>query len=169
MSPGCWPACSPSSARRCSLRTDRRPLPLGRAVTFLRPTEAYAGLTPTGRSGGASSLAGPGAAFELEELEAAAGEDLAFAHALVRCGTEDELRAHPELRMRLTLGPRKEAGRWVVAQEHHSFPDLSNAGAETEVRAVPCTTTGSTRPPGGAGFVRIRGHRAAISQRRRHH
>lgn len=89
-------------------------------------------------------MAGPGAAFELEELEAAAGEDLAFAHALVRCGTEDELRAHPELRMRLTLGPRKEAGRWVVAHEHHSFADLSNAGAETEVRAVPCTTTGST-------------------------
>jgi ketosteroid isomerase-like protein len=28
----------------------------------------------------------------------------------------------PENRLRLTLGLRKEEGRWVVADEHHSFP-----------------------------------------------
>ncbi|MFE2977422.1 YybH family protein [Streptomyces sp. NPDC059258] len=67
-----------------------------------------------------------GAAFDIEELEVTAGQDVAFAHALVRCGTEDELTSHPELRLRLTLGLRREAGRWVVAHEHHSFPDLSS-------------------------------------------
>ncbi|MEU3716682.1 YybH family protein [Streptomyces californicus] len=66
-----------------------------------------------------------GAVFDIEEMEVTAGEDVAFAHALVRCGTEDELTARPGFRLRLTLGLRKEAGRWVVAHEHHSFPDLS--------------------------------------------
>ncbi|RST16860.1 SgcJ/EcaC family oxidoreductase [Streptomyces sp. WAC04770] len=77
-----------------------------------------------------------GAAFDIDELEVTAGEDVAFAHALVRCGTEDELTAHPGLRLRLTLGLRKEAGRWVVAHEHHSFPDLNDPSAEADVRAV---------------------------------
>ncbi len=31
----------------------------------------------------------------------------------------------PENRLRLTIGLRKEEGRWVVAHEHHSFPDSS--------------------------------------------
>ncbi|MFF7874880.1 YybH family protein [Streptomyces californicus] len=66
-----------------------------------------------------------GAVFDIEEMEVTAGEDVAFAHALVRCGTEDELAARPGFRLRLTLGLRTEAGRWVVAHEHHSFPDLS--------------------------------------------
>ncbi|MYW82081.1 conserved hypothetical protein [Streptomyces sp. LaPpAH-199] len=66
-----------------------------------------------------------GAVFDIEEMEVTAGEDVAFAHALVRCGTEGELAARPGFRLRLTLGLRKEAGRWVVAHEHHSFPDLS--------------------------------------------
>ncbi|KOU49715.1 glyoxalase [Streptomyces sp. MMG1522] len=66
-----------------------------------------------------------GAVFDIEEMEVTAGQDVAFAHALVRCGTEDELTARPGFRLRLTLGLRKEAGRWVVAHEHHSFPDLS--------------------------------------------
>jgi len=30
---------------------------------------------------------------------------------------------HSDDRLRLTLGLRKEHGRWVVAHEHHSFPD----------------------------------------------
>jgi ketosteroid isomerase-like protein len=34
----------------------------------------------------------------------------------------DELAANPANRLRLTLGLRKERGRWVVAHEHHSFP-----------------------------------------------
>jgi ketosteroid isomerase-like protein len=56
-------------------------------------------------------------------LEVTAGKDVAYAYALLRCGTPTELADNPENRLRLTLGLRKEDGRWVVAHEHHSFPD----------------------------------------------
>jgi uncharacterized protein (TIGR02246 family) len=63
-----------------------------------------------------------GASFEIESLEVAAGDDVAYAYALLRCGTPQELAGKPRQRLRLTLGLRKEDGRWVVAHEHHSFP-----------------------------------------------
>jgi uncharacterized protein (TIGR02246 family) len=63
-----------------------------------------------------------GAVFDIVELEVTAGDDVAFAYALLRCGTPDELHAKPENRLRLTLGLRKEGARWMVAHEHHSFP-----------------------------------------------
>jgi uncharacterized protein (TIGR02246 family) len=66
-----------------------------------------------------------GASFEIVSLEVTAGEDVAYAHALLRCGMPEELAANPELRLRLTLGLRKEQGRWAVAHEHHSFADRS--------------------------------------------
>jgi len=64
-----------------------------------------------------------GATFEIVELDITAGEDVAFAWALLRCGTAEENAAHPDHRLRLTIGLRKENGRWVVTHEHHSFPD----------------------------------------------
>lgn len=66
-----------------------------------------------------------GASFEIVSLDVTAGDDVAYAHALLRCGTPQELAERPENRLRLTLGLRKEQGRWVVAHEHHSFPDTS--------------------------------------------
>ncbi|MFI2412174.1 YybH family protein [Streptomyces sp. NPDC018947] len=63
-----------------------------------------------------------GARFEIVSLRVTAGADVAFAHALVRCGSPQDLAAHPDRRLRLTLGLRKESGRWFVAHEHHSFP-----------------------------------------------
>lgn len=63
-----------------------------------------------------------GGCFELVELDVTAGAEVAFAHALLRCSTRDDLAAHPEKRLRITIGLRKEAGRWLVAHEHHSFP-----------------------------------------------
>jgi uncharacterized protein (TIGR02246 family) len=63
-----------------------------------------------------------GASFEIASLEVTAGDDVAYAHALLRCGTQEELAEKPDQRLRLTLGLRKERGRWVVAHEHHSFP-----------------------------------------------
>jgi uncharacterized protein (TIGR02246 family) len=68
-----------------------------------------------------------GAAFEIVSLEVTAGADVAFAHALLRCGTAEELTQDPDNRLRLTIGLRKEGGRWVVAHEHHSFPNKSQA------------------------------------------
>ena len=63
-----------------------------------------------------------GAVFDIVSLEVTAGRDVAFAYALLRCGTEEEFARDPDRRLRLTLGLRKEDGRWVVAHEHHSFP-----------------------------------------------
>ena len=64
-----------------------------------------------------------GASFEIVSLDVTAGDDVAFAEALLRCGTQEELDKDPDNRLRLTIGLRKESGRWVVAHEHHSFPD----------------------------------------------
>ncbi|HWF33393.1 MAG TPA: SgcJ/EcaC family oxidoreductase [Solirubrobacteraceae bacterium] len=66
-----------------------------------------------------------GACFEIVSLEVTAGEDVAYAFALLRCDTPQGLAENPEGRLRLTLGLRKERGRWVVAHEHHSFADAS--------------------------------------------
>ena len=63
-----------------------------------------------------------GASFEIEELDVTAGEDVAFAWALLRCGTPEELERDPQNRLRLTIGLRKLHGRWIVVHEHHSFP-----------------------------------------------
>jgi uncharacterized protein (TIGR02246 family) len=63
-----------------------------------------------------------GASFEITELAVTAGTDVAFVHALLRCGTPDEFAEHPDRRLRLTLGLRKSGDRWVVTHEHHSFP-----------------------------------------------
>ncbi len=62
-----------------------------------------------------------GASFEIVALDVTAGERVAYAHALLRCGTREELAERPDRRLRLTIGLRKEDGRWVVAHEHHSF------------------------------------------------
>ncbi|WP_107657634.1 YybH family protein [Nocardia suismassiliense] len=66
-----------------------------------------------------------GATFEIVSLDVTAGADVAFAHALLLCGTAEDFATNPGRRLRLTLGLRKENERWIVAHEHHSFPDAS--------------------------------------------
>ena len=68
-----------------------------------------------------------GAVFQIESLEVTAGADVAFAFALLRCGTAADLARDPDQRLRLTVGLRKAAGRWIVVHEHHSFPDTTPA------------------------------------------
>ncbi len=70
-----------------------------------------------------------GALFEIVELDVTAGTDIAFAWALLRCSIPAHLRQHPEQRLRLTIGLRREAGRWLVSHEHHSFADVTQATA----------------------------------------
>jgi uncharacterized protein (TIGR02246 family) len=79
-----------------------------------------------------------GAVFEIESLEVTAGADVAFACALLRCGTPAELARDPERRLRLTVGLAKVEGRWTVTHEHHSFVDATGSPevAASEVRAV---------------------------------
>jgi uncharacterized protein (TIGR02246 family) len=69
-----------------------------------------------------------GSCFEIVSLEVTAGDDVAFAHALLLCDTAAGRAEHPENRLRLTLGLRRENGSWIVAHEHHSFADGSGDG-----------------------------------------
>jgi uncharacterized protein (TIGR02246 family) len=66
-----------------------------------------------------------GSMFDIESLEVTAGVDVAFAVALLRCGTREELADSPDRRLRLSIGLRKEDDRWLVTHEHHSFADLT--------------------------------------------
>ena len=69
-----------------------------------------------------------GACFELVALEVTAGSDVAFAHALLRCGAPSDLADRPDQRLRLTIGLVRRDDRWTVTHEHHSFPDRSGDG-----------------------------------------
>jgi uncharacterized protein (TIGR02246 family) len=84
----------------------------------VRGIDAYRGTWP-----GFFEWQAKGASFEIVSLDVIAGTDVAYAYALLRCGTPEQLAADPAQRLRLTLGLRREHGRWVVAHEHHSFPD----------------------------------------------
>jgi ketosteroid isomerase-like protein len=66
-----------------------------------------------------------GAVFQLEELDVTEGEDVAFAWALVRCGTTAGFAEDPERRLRLTVGLERDGDGWTVTHEHHSFADTS--------------------------------------------
>jgi uncharacterized protein (TIGR02246 family) len=62
-----------------------------------------------------------GASFELVELHVEAGDTVAYAYALLICASGEERAKNPDRRLRLTIGLRKEGGRWIVQHEHHSF------------------------------------------------
>lgn len=62
-----------------------------------------------------------GGSFDIVSLEVFAGDDIAYAFALLRCASAQERAEHPDRRLRLTLGLKRQQGRWVVAHEHHSF------------------------------------------------
>ena len=63
-----------------------------------------------------------GSTFELDELQVVAGADVAYAYALLWCGTPDELAERPERRLRISFGLQRSNGVWVIQHEHHSFP-----------------------------------------------
>ena len=58
------------------------------------------------------SPGGPGA-FDLTELRVVAGDSVAYCHALVKIF---------DSKVRVTIGLRKEAEKWLIAHEHHSYP-----------------------------------------------
>jgi ketosteroid isomerase-like protein len=66
----------------------------------------------------------PSQAFNIEELAITAGEGVAFAVAIMRCGSST-FSGPPEKNgflFRLTIGLRKIDGDWRIAHEHHSVP-----------------------------------------------
>ncbi len=60
--------------------------------------------------------------FDIVSLNITAGDQVAFATAVLRCGTKEELKKDGTPSLRLTVGLRKDHGRWQIAHEHHSFP-----------------------------------------------
>jgi uncharacterized protein (TIGR02246 family) len=66
----------------------------------------------------------PSQAFDIEELAITAGEDVAFAVAIMRCGSATPAGPPQEggFQFRLTIGLRKIDGDWRIAHEHHSVP-----------------------------------------------
>jgi ketosteroid isomerase-like protein len=68
-----------------------------------------------------------GAVFEIDSLDVTAGADVAFAFALLRCGTPADFVRDPEHRLLVTIGLRKVDDRWVVTHEHHSFADATGS------------------------------------------
>ncbi|MGQ7787632.1 YybH family protein [Nesterenkonia sp. K-15-9-6] len=78
-----------------------------------------------------------GATFEIAELDVVAGADVAYAIALLRCGSAEDLHAVPEHRLRLTIGLVKCADEWRVQHEHHSFTYVADRfGGEQVLREV---------------------------------
>jgi uncharacterized protein (TIGR02246 family) len=66
----------------------------------------------------------PSQAFDIEQLAITAGEDVAFAVAIMRCGSATVSGPPVEggFPFRLTIGLRKVGGDWRIAHEHHSVP-----------------------------------------------
>jgi len=66
----------------------------------------------------------PSQAFDIEELAITAGEDVAFAVVIMRCGSGTFSGPAEEsgFLFRLTIGLRNIDGDWRIAHEHHSVP-----------------------------------------------
>ena len=55
-------------------------------------------------------------------MDVTAGNDVAFAIALMRCAGTETGGERIQLEFRLTVGLRKIGGKWIVMHEHHSIP-----------------------------------------------
>jgi len=60
--------------------------------------------------------------FEVHELQVAAGDEVAFAHGLNRCGGTGPDGKESVGWMRMTVGYRRTNGRWQAVHEHFSAP-----------------------------------------------
>jgi ketosteroid isomerase-like protein len=65
-----------------------------------------------------------GPAFDIEELAVTAGQDVAFAVAIMRCGPDSSSNPADKdgFLFRLTVGLRRVGGDWRITHEHHSQP-----------------------------------------------
>jgi ketosteroid isomerase-like protein len=66
----------------------------------------------------------PGQAFDVEELQMCVGDTVAFAVAIMRCGsgTVSGPPVPGGFQFRLTIGLCKVDGAWCINHEHHSVP-----------------------------------------------
>jgi uncharacterized protein (TIGR02246 family) len=63
--------------------------------------------------------------FDIRRIEICAGNEVAFAMALMRCAGKEPDGTDTDLDFRLTVGLSKVDGRWTVVHEHHSVPAAS--------------------------------------------
>jgi uncharacterized protein (TIGR02246 family) len=61
-------------------------------------------------------------AFDIKRLDVVAGDDVAFAYALMQCAERALDGRRVPLDFRLTVGMRKIDGHWTIVHEHHSVP-----------------------------------------------
>lgn len=61
--------------------------------------------------------------FDFHDVTITAGNDVAFATAIGRCGDLSSGKK-VQLEFRLTMGLRERAGRWRIVHEHHSLPAM---------------------------------------------
>ena len=62
-------------------------------------------------------------AFNVSEVNIAAGNDVPFVAALVRCAGTAPNEEREELRFRLTIDLNKIGDQWIVTHEYHSIPE----------------------------------------------
>lgn len=60
--------------------------------------------------------------FAFSDIEIVTGRDVAFATAVGHCDDSENGGEPVELLFRLTMGFRKQNGRWRIVHEHHSVP-----------------------------------------------
>lgn len=73
------------------------------------------------------STEGPGL-FEMHELKITAGDEVAFAHCLIRCGGTRPDGGRFEDWVRATFCFRKMQGEWLITHQHISMPIGKKAG-----------------------------------------
>jgi ketosteroid isomerase-like protein len=68
----------------------------------------------------------PGTAFDFQELAVTAGQDVAFALAIMRCGPGSSSNPADKdgFLFRLSVGLRKFGDEWRITHEHHSVPAI---------------------------------------------
>jgi uncharacterized protein (TIGR02246 family) len=60
--------------------------------------------------------------FGLSDVRITCSEDVAFATAIGHCVSTDSHGQKENLTFRLSMGLRKQQGRWQITHEHHSLP-----------------------------------------------
>jgi uncharacterized protein (TIGR02246 family) len=68
------------------------------------------------------SAADDPAVFDIRHMDIVAGNDVAFAAALMRCTETEKNGEKTDLDFRLTVGLSKIDGQWTILHEHHSVP-----------------------------------------------
>jgi ketosteroid isomerase-like protein len=61
-------------------------------------------------------------AFDFDDVEITASQDVGFVTAIGRCVYIATGGDPTKLQFRLTMGLRKQDGRWWIVHEHHSVP-----------------------------------------------